>query len=291
LTELGITPARSTSAERRKSASDSPAQHDSRKQLNLALKKLSRSERGIMSASAIAVEVAPAQITAQRAARVKRKTNFLSIAVTAVLVPGLFATVALPAYALVPTPDTSAEEATASVMALKQSGAQSVTVSETAAATAVARDAFSATTAAELRRAKFAATYKAYAGPTVRDFLANPAYPSFSLDQVVQVAMQYQGVPYVYGGASPSGFDCSGLVMFVYAQFGVALPHSVVSQAAIGTKISAADARPGDIVTWSDGSHNGIYLGNGVVLHAPYPGASVRVQPIWGSVYFVRVGI
>ncbi len=244
-----------------------------------------------MTTSSVAVDITPAQMSAERAVRVKRKSNFLSVAATAVLVPALFATVALPAYALVPTPDTTASDAAASVVALKQSGAQTVTVPDAAPITTVERDAFTATTAAELRRAQFRTTYKSYSGPSASDYVANPAYPTFSLDQVLQVGMQYQGVPYVYGGATPAGFDCSGLVMFVYAQFGVALPHSVVSQAAMGTKISAADARPGDIVVWSDGSHNGIYAGNGVVLHAPYSGAAVRMQPIWGSVYFVRLGI
>ena len=96
-----------------------------------------------------------------------------------------------------------------------------------------------------------------YNGPSVRALLANPPYPSFSLDQVVAVAKQYQGVPYVYGGDSPAGFDCSGLTQFVYAQFGVALPHSSARQGSGGAAISAADARPGDLVIMDGGGHVG----------------------------------
>ncbi len=160
------------------------------------------------------------------------------------------------------------------------------------AAAEAAAEAAAAAAAAEALRAAAAATKSSYTGPSVSELLANPPYPSFSLDSVYSVASQYQGVPYVYGGSTPAGFDCSGFVMYVYAQFGISLPHSVVSQDAIGTKISAADAQPGDLVVFDDGSHDGFYAGNGNILHAPYSGASVRVQPIWTSaVHYVRLGI
>ncbi len=158
------------------------------------------------------------------------------------------------------------------------------------------RAAFSATSAAEVRRiqlaADAAARAAAWSGPRVTDFLANPPYPSFSLDQVVQVALQYQGVPYRYGGDTPAGFDCSGFVQYVYAQFGVALPHSVSGQAALGTPIAEADARPGDIVIFNNMSHSGFYMGGGQILDAPYPGKTVSVRPLWtDSYYIVRIGI
>ena len=80
--------------------------------------------------------------------------------------------------------------------------------------------------------------------------------------------------------------------MFVYAQYGVSLPHSVHAQDGIGTQISEADAQPGDVVVFNDDSHDGFYAGNGMILHAPYPGAQVRVQKIWTSnVHFIRFGI
>lgn len=217
----------------------------------------------------------------------KRKSSILSIAVTALVVPGLFATVALPAYAYSPPePDNSGP--TAALQELLDRDAQTVVVSAAASVSSVSRDAFGATSRADVE----AASYPAYSGPSAADFLKNPPYPSFSLDQVAQVALQYQGTPYRYGGADPSGFDCSGLVMFVYAQFGISLPHSVVAQAAVGTLISEADARPGDIVVTDGGGHNGIYLGNGTFIDAPYEGRTVEVRSIYTSDrYFVRLGI
>jgi cell wall-associated NlpC family hydrolase len=225
------------------------------------------------------------------------------------LAGGLVATMAIPAYAFAPNaPGTDAAHGTTASTALTRSGAQSLTVADQASTVSVARDGFSATSpeeiaatkaaaaaaAAEARRVAAAAsmtTYAAsYSGPSVSDYLANPSYPTFSLASVYNVALQYQGVPYVYGGSSPAGFDCSGFVMYVYAQFGISLPHSAAGQGAAGTRISLADAQPGDLVIM-DG-HDGIYAGNGNILHAPYEGASVRVQPLWTSSYYiVRLGI
>lgn len=235
------------------------------------------------------------------ASKAKKKSSVLSIAVVAFIVPGLFATVALPAYAYQTPESTEGQEANAAIRELKENGAQSVEVAADVALASTARDAFGATTheeiaaaaqalAAEQERAALAASYASYSGPGISDYLANPPYPSFSLDAVVSVAMQYQGVPYVYGGSDPSGFDCSGFVSFVYAQFGIALPHSVTGIAASGTRIATADALPGDIVTMA--GHNGIYLGNGTFIDAPKPGGVVSVRPIWTSDYYiVRLGI
>ncbi len=219
-----------------------------------------------------------------------RKSSFLSIAVTAVVVPGLFATVALPAYAFSPVVDTSGIDASQALQEFKTSEAQTVVVGASAGLTEISRDGFTATSAAEMARAAIAVEYAAYSGPSAADFLANPPYPSFSLDQVAQVAMQYQGVPYRFGGADPSGFDCSGFVMFVYAQFGIALPHSVSGQAAMGTPISRDAALPGDIVTMA--GHNGIYLGGGTFIDAPDYGQVLHIRSIWTDDYYIyRIGI
>ncbi len=221
-----------------------------------------------------------------------KKASVLSLAVTVVIVPGLFATVALPAYAFQLAPDTAGIEASEQLQQLKLSDAQTVLVAPDATATSAARDAFSATSAAELQRAQLAAAYASYTGPSAADYLVNPPYPSFSLDQVVAVALQYQGVPYVFGGSDPSGFDCSGFVMFVYAQFGIGLGHGVGSQSRAGTVIDPAAALPGDVVILSDGSHDGIWMGGGMILDAPQPGGVVSVRPLWtNSYYIVRYGI
>ena len=88
----------------------------------------------------------------------------------------------------------------------------------------------------------------------------------------VSIAYQYLGVPYVYGGASPSGFDCSGFTMYVYSQLGISLPHGATPQLNYGASVSRSDLQPGDLVFFSDygyaASHVGIYVGDGQFIHA-----------------------
>jgi cell wall-associated NlpC family hydrolase len=100
---------------------------------------------------------------------------------------------------------------------------------------------------------------------------------------VVTIAKRYLGVPYVWGGASPSGFDCSGLTMYVYAQVGVSLAHGATLQQKASTPVSLGNLRPGDLVFFgsaSFSSHNGIYVGGGQMIHAPHTGAVVRYGPM-----------
>lgn len=97
--------------------------------------------------------------------------------------------------------------------------------------------------------------------------------------QIVSVAMRYVGVPYVTGGSSPSGFDCSGLTSYVYAQVGIDLPRSSSAQRYAGTVVS--DPQPGDLI-WTPG-HIGIYAGNGMQVDAPKPGDVVQYRSIWQS--------
>lgn len=107
--------------------------------------------------------------------------------------------------------------------------------------------------------------------------------------QVVSEAARFLGVPYQWGGTSPStGFDCSGLVQYVYRQLGISLPRTSEEQALVGTRVaSLATARPGDLVFFpgSDGTaaapgHVGIYVGNGMMIDAPYTGTDVQIQPV-----------
>jgi peptidoglycan DL-endopeptidase CwlO len=99
---------------------------------------------------------------------------------------------------------------------------------------------------------------------------------------VVGIAMHYLGVPYVWGGASPAGFDCSGLVMYVFAQMGVSLPHSSYAQAAMGTPVSMSQLEPGDLVFFTGASHVGIYIGGGQFIHAPHTGDVVKISSLSG---------
>jgi cell wall-associated NlpC family hydrolase len=90
------------------------------------------------------------------------------------------------------------------------------------------------------------------------------------------IALRYLGVPYVWGGASPSGFDCSGLVMYVYAQLGISLPHYTVAQWNATDPISSPE--PGDLVFFNGLGHVGIYIGGGRFVNAPHTGSVVRID-------------
>ena len=114
------------------------------------------------------------------------------------------------------------------------------------------------------------------------------AVPPARAGSVVETALQYVGYPYVYGGTSPSGFDCSGFVQYVFAQHGISLPRISGDQGRAGTPIPASEAQPGDLVVWGE-SHIAIYIGDGMIVHASTPATGVKVSSLYGSYYFSRV--
>ncbi|MBA3736055.1 MAG: C40 family peptidase [Actinobacteria bacterium] len=99
---------------------------------------------------------------------------------------------------------------------------------------------------------------------------------------VVGIAMRYLGVPYVWGGASPSGFDCSGLVVYVFAKIGVSLPHSTYSLWNVGSPVSRDQLQAGDLIFFSGLGHMGIYIGGGQFIHAPHTGDVVKISSLSG---------
>jgi peptidoglycan DL-endopeptidase CwlO len=100
----------------------------------------------------------------------------------------------------------------------------------------------------------------------------------------VQAALTQVGQPYSWGGAAPGGFDCSGLVMWAFQQAGIALPHSSQALARGGQPVSLSDLQPGDVLTfYSDASHAGIYIGDGLMVHSSTYGVPVRVVPMTSS--------
>lgn len=119
-----------------------------------------------------------------------------------------------------------------------------------------------------------------------------PAYSSrgtsrgdLSIGQAaVSIAMKQLGKPYRWGAAGPGAFDCSGLTMYVYAQLGIYLPHSSRAQYNCGVRVSRSELQPGDLVFFARRSgrigHVGIYIGNGMMIHAPQTGDVVRIVPL-----------
>ena len=108
---------------------------------------------------------------------------------------------------------------------------------------------------------------------------------------VVQAALTQVGSPYVWGGAAPGGFDCSGLVMWAFQQAGISLPHSSQAQAHGGQPVALSDLQPGDVLTfYSDASHAGLYIGDGMMIHSSTYGVPVRVVPMnsSGPIYDAR---
>jgi len=106
----------------------------------------------------------------------------------------------------------------------------------------------------------------------------------------VGIAMQYLGTPYVWGGSSPGGFDCSGFVMYVYSQIGVSLPHNAAAQYGYGAPVSRDQLEPGDLVFFDGLGHVGIYIGGGQFIHSPHTGDVVKISSLdesWYSATFV----
>ncbi len=114
--------------------------------------------------------------------------------------------------------------------------------------------------------------------------LEAPQVDSEKLQIVLDEAFSHLGVPYVWGGTTPSGFDCSGLVQYVYAKAGVSLPRVAQEQYKVGVQVSFEDLEPGDLIYRSYPSyHIGIYIGNGQYIHAPRTGDVVKIAPFHSS--------
>jgi cell wall-associated NlpC family hydrolase len=122
--------------------------------------------------------------------------------------------------------------------------------------------------------------------PTEAGLPAAPPPDGSKASQVIAIAMRYLGVPYVWGGASPSqGFDCSGLTTYVFAQIGVSLPHHAATQFNYGTPVSRDDLQPADLVFFNGLGHMGMYIGGGQFIHAPHTGDVVKISSIHDSWY------
>jgi cell wall-associated NlpC family hydrolase len=164
---------------------------------------------------------------------------------------------------------------------------------------AVEKTAVSVVSAAENEdyQAEIAAEEAAAAADAAAESAAQTVSTATSVDipasaignSVISIASRYVGVPYVSGGASPSGFDCSGFTQYVFGQLGISLPHSSSAQAGYGTQVPASEAQPGDLM-WTPG-HISIYAGGNTMIDASKPGTVVDFRPIWQSnPTFIRLG-
>jgi cell wall-associated NlpC family hydrolase len=204
----------------------------------------------------------------------RRHSTLLRLSAFLLAVPGLVCALSMPAYGAPADHDPIAMPSASSDTVPQTLIVKQVDVADTT----VERDSFGAT----------AAPAPVHHAPARARVAAAAPVPSYTLGaSVVAFAEQYRGVPYVFGGESPAGFDCSGLVEFVFAHFGVNLPHSAAAQGRIGTRIPTSAARPGDVVVINGGTHVGIYLGPGRMIDAPEPGRVVGNDAIWTSNYFI----
>lgn len=121
--------------------------------------------------------------------------------------------------------------------------------------------------------------------------LAAPAGDGTRGGTIVAAARSKIGLPYIWGGEGPEGYDCSGLVQYAYAQVGVSLPHSSAAQCQAGSQVSADQAAPGDLVCWP--GHVAVYSGGGQMVEAPTEGVPLRETAVYemtGGPYYVRIG-
>ncbi len=127
--------------------------------------------------------------------------------------------------------------------------------------------------------ARRAATVSPRPTPVSRPRTPPPPPPPYA-PEVIKVAYAQLGKPYRYGAAGPDAFDCSGLVMYCYAQVGVRLPHSSYMQSRCGVPVSYSELQPGDLVFFHGFGHVGLYIGNGQYIHAPRTGDVVRIADL-----------
>lgn len=150
---------------------------------------------------------------------------------------------------------------------------------ETIQAQAQVADQATATPAAMPSTANNSATYKQAVASVLSDTAAN--------NKIIQDALQYLGVPYVWGGTTPAGFDCSGLIYYCYKLEGRTIPRVSQGQSTQGQYVSIGNLQPGDLVFWGGvgtAHHVGLYIGNGQYIHAPQPGETVKI----GSLAYYR---
>ncbi len=213
----------------------------------------------------------------------KVSTGSLRRFLTVVSTTGLMATVALPSYGF--SPEATAVSGLTVNNELVEISAPSQGLSvATIKAVEFTRGDFEPADASEFQVTR---SLRRYDGPVAADYLLRPRFTEITSANIMRASAELVGTPYVAGGQTPGGIDCSGYTKFIYSQFGIDLPHSVYQQARMGKKIPLEEAVPGDIVIFNDFSHNGIYAGSGNFYHAPRKGDRVKLAPIYTNRYHI----
>lgn len=176
---------------------------------------------------------------------------------------------------------TNTPAAASSSSSTTAASSSSSAASSTQATTSTSASSSAPATSSNTTNTTQAATSSSTPQATTQSSHTAVAATSVSTSSVISYAEQFVGVPYVIGGTSPNGFDCSGFVQYVFAHFGVNLPRTSQAQSTIGSSVSVSSAKPGDLLFWGgQGSawHVGIYVGGSSYIAAPQPGESVAVK-------------
>ncbi|MDY0838764.1 Gamma-D-glutamyl-L-lysine endopeptidase [Lacticaseibacillus paracasei] len=166
-------------------------------------------------------------------------------------------------------------------LAASEDAAKAAAATAAVAATTSASSTSTASSSAASSSANTSTTSASSSASASQAPASNTSSVSVSGGSIASNAAKYIGVPYVYGGTSPSGFDCSGLIYYAAKEAGINLPRTSQAQSTLGSYVSVSDLQAGDLVFWGGvGSayHVGIYIGGGQYLHAPAPGQSVTIQ-------------
>ena len=166
-------------------------------------------------------------------------------------------------------------------LAASEDAAKAVAATAAVAATPSASSTSTASSSAASSSANTSTTSASSSASASQAPASNTSSVSVSGGSIASNAAKYIGVPYVYGGTSPSGFDCSGLIYYAAKEAGISLPRTSQAQSTLGSYVSVSDLKAGDLVFWGGvGSayHVGIYIGGGQYLHAPAPGQNVTIQ-------------
>lgn len=166
-------------------------------------------------------------------------------------------------------------------LAASEDAAKAAAATAAVAATPSATSTSTASSSAASSSANTSTTSASSSASASQAPASNTSSVSVSGGSIASNAAKYIGVPYVYGGTSPSGFDCSGLIYYAAKEAGINLPRTSQAQSTLGSYVSVSDLQAGDLVFWGGvGSayHVGIYIGGGQYLHAPAPGQSVTIQ-------------